>query len=63
MNFSFIFPGALSPSHFSSPNLLFQSEKNSSRRSFEFMQLPDTDICQIMSFLDGKFLKQDFKKI
>ncbi|CAL2037338.1 unnamed protein product [Caenorhabditis brenneri] len=48
--------GALSPSHFSSPNLLFQNEKKPSKRIVEFLNLSDTDICEIMCFLNPRSL-------
>lgn len=48
--------GALSPSHFSSPNLLFQNEKKPTKRIFEFLQLSDSDMSQIMCFLNPRSL-------
>uniref|UniRef100_A0A1I7U361 F-box domain-containing protein n=2 Tax=Caenorhabditis tropicalis TaxID=1561998 RepID=A0A1I7U361_9PELO len=48
--------GALSPSHFSSPNLLFQNEKKPPKPIVEFLQLSDTDICEIMCFLNPRSL-------
>ncbi|KAF1761702.1 hypothetical protein GCK72_009958 [Caenorhabditis remanei] len=48
--------GALSPSHFSSPNLLFQNEKKQPKEVVEFLQLSDTDMYQIMCFLNPRSL-------
>ncbi|CAO4369975.1 unnamed protein product [Caenorhabditis nigoni] len=48
--------GALSPSHFSSPNLLFQSNKKPPKKVVEFLHLSDTDMYQIMCFLNPRSL-------
>ncbi|CAI2347867.1 unnamed protein product [Caenorhabditis sp. 36 PRJEB53466] len=47
--------GALSPSHFSSPNLLFQNEKKPTKR-MEFMDFCDSDFRHIFAFMNPQSL-------